>query len=102
MAAMGVLPSASDNSIGTSISLISRLNTLPVRTPVNASPIPSRVWTHDSGTLWFATPSAEGSFILIFLPVYPGALPVHGVHRMTLCDHMYMTMRMRLTDMVTG
>jgi hypothetical protein len=24
------------------------------------------------------------------------------VHRMTLCDHMYMTMRMRLTDMVTG
>jgi hypothetical protein len=81
MAAMGVLPSAPVNSIGTSISLISRLNTLPVRTPVNASPIPSRVWTHDSGTLWFATPSAEGSFILIFLPVYPGALTVHASGR---------------------
>ena len=41
-AAAGVLPSASVNSVGTSNSLISRLNTLPARSPVNASAVPSR------------------------------------------------------------
>ena len=34
--------------------LFSRLNTQPMRTPVNASPSPSRGPTHDSGTVWFA------------------------------------------------
>ena len=28
--------------------------------PVNASRITSRSYTHDSGTVWFATPSLEG------------------------------------------
>jgi len=44
-------------------------------TPVNASTPPSRAAPHDSGPSWFAIPSMWGSFILSFLPVYPGALP---------------------------
>ena len=30
----------------------------PMRSPVNASPIPSRVSAHDSGSMRFATPSS--------------------------------------------
>ena len=37
--------------------LISRLDTRPVRAPVNASPQTLRITTHDSGSSWFATPS---------------------------------------------
>ena len=37
--------------------VISRLNSPPARTPVNASPAPSRTPTHGSGPSWFATPS---------------------------------------------
>jgi Isochorismatase family len=35
---------------------VSRLNTQPMRTPVNASSRPSWASAHDSGTVWFATP----------------------------------------------
>ena len=35
---------------------LSRLNTRPARSPVNASPLPSRATTHDSGPLWAANP----------------------------------------------
>jgi hypothetical protein len=34
--------------------LFSRLNTQPMRTPVNASPSPSRGPTHDSGAVWLS------------------------------------------------
>jgi hypothetical protein len=44
-----VLPSASDNSVGAPEFLISRLDTLPACTPVNASPPPLRTTAHDSG-----------------------------------------------------
>jgi len=37
----------------------SRLDGWPMRTPVNASPPPSRATAHDSGPLWFATPSVQ-------------------------------------------
>jgi len=43
------------------VSSISRLNTQPARYPVNASPLPSRTTTHDSGLTWFATPSLGGT-----------------------------------------
>ncbi len=36
--------------------LLSRLNTRPARSPVNASPLPLRTTTHDSGPVWLATP----------------------------------------------
>ena len=55
------------------VSVLSRLNTRPARTPVNASPLPLRATTHDSGPLWLAMPSTCGSFIHCTLPVYPGA-----------------------------
>ena len=42
---------------------LSRLNTRPARTPVNASPSPLRTTTHDSGPLWAANPSTYDSFI---------------------------------------
>ena len=52
---------------------ISRLNTRPVRSPVNASTPPSRAAPHDSGSLWFATPSTHETFIHNTLPVLTGA-----------------------------
>ncbi len=48
---------------------ISRLNTRPVRSPVNASSPPSRAAPHDSGPLWFATPSTYETSIHYTLPV---------------------------------
>lgn len=52
---------------------ISRLNTRPARTPVNASPASSRVHTHDSGPPWLARPSTYDSFIHNTSPVLTGA-----------------------------
>ncbi len=37
--------------------ILSRLNTQPACDPVNASPTPSRLPTHDSGPMWMANPS---------------------------------------------
>jgi hypothetical protein len=42
---------------------LSRLNTRPARTPVNASPLPLRAAPHDSGPLWAANPSTYDSFL---------------------------------------
>ena len=53
--------------------LLSRLNTRPARTPVNASPLPLRATVHDSGPSWAANPSTYDSFIHYTSPVYPGA-----------------------------
>ena len=64
-----VWPSALFHSVGTSKPMISRLNTSPARTPVNASPPPLRTTTHDSGPSWVATPSTYGSFIHSSMPV---------------------------------
>jgi hypothetical protein len=57
------------HSVGVPGVVFSRLNTQPMRTPVNASPSPSRGPTHDSGTVWFATPSLEETRTLYSLPV---------------------------------
>jgi len=51
----------------------SRLNTRPVCSPVNASPVALRLPAHDSGSLWFAKPSMYGTFIHYLLPVLTGA-----------------------------
>ena len=52
---------------------ITRLNTRPARPPVNASPTPLRLLTHDSGPPWLAKPSTYDSFIHNTLPVLTGA-----------------------------
>ena len=51
-----------------------RLDGWPTRSPVNASPRPSRVTAHDSGSMWFATPSSWWTFTSYFLPALIGAL----------------------------
>jgi hypothetical protein len=53
---------------------ISRLNTWPARPPVNASLLPLRTKMHDSGSVWFATPSLYESFIHNTSPAFTGAL----------------------------
>ena len=50
---------------------ISRLNTQPVHSPVNASTPSSRPAPHDSGPSWFARPSTYETFTLNTLPVLP-------------------------------
>src|SRR5664280_549831 len=52
----------------------SRLYGWPVRTPVNASPPPSRTTAHDSGPLWFATPSVQWTLTTYSSPVSPAHL----------------------------
>ena len=46
------------NDVGTGDEVLSRLNGWPMRSPVNASPILSRVSAHDLGSMRFATPSS--------------------------------------------
>src|SRR5208282_3885953 len=40
-----------------------------MRSPVNASPRPSRATAHDSGSMWLATPSSRGTCTPYSLPV---------------------------------
>ena len=57
-----VLPSVPYDAVGPpKFILLSRLNIQPARLPVNASPLLSRTTTHDSGPIWFATPSLGGT-----------------------------------------
>src|SRR5437016_2405381 len=67
----------SKHSVGDPGVVFSRLNTQPMRTPVNASPTPSRVSAHDSGTVWFARPSLGETCTLYSLPV-SRRTPCHG------------------------
>src|SRR5438093_5789954 len=66
---------------------ISRLNTWPARTPVNASPSSLQTKVHDSETVWIATPSLYETFIHNTLPTFTGAsdglndLKIEGIRR---------------------
>src|SRR5215467_4179537 len=57
------------HSVGTQNETLSRLNGWPMHSPVNASPWPSRTTAHDSGPMWIATPSSQGTCTLYSLPV---------------------------------
>jgi hypothetical protein len=46
------------HGVGTQDETLSRLNGWPMHSPVNASPRTSRATAHDSGPMWFATPSS--------------------------------------------
>jgi hypothetical protein len=52
---------------------LSRLNTWPALSPVNASLTALQLQTHDSGPMWVANPSSYGTFIHYFPPVFTGA-----------------------------
>src|SRR5450432_1739138 len=69
MSPPAVLPSVSCHGVGTLIAVISQLNTLPARAPVNASMAASRLATHDSGSGWLAMPFLCDSFIHYSTPV---------------------------------
>jgi len=69
--------------------LISRLNTQPVPSPVNASTPSSRTTPHDSGPLWFAIPSTFETFTHTTLPIFTGTLqqdrtPIVFIHLLEL------------------
>ena len=51
------------------LTCISRLNTWPARTPVNASAMALLPPPHDSGPMWLATPSSYDSLIHDTLPI---------------------------------
>ena len=63
------LPPTSTASAPRCAAYVSRLNTWPARSPVNASPAQSPAPTHDSGSLWVATPSMFRTFIYCTAPV---------------------------------
>ncbi len=51
--------------------MLSRLNTRPARSPVNASTPPLRAAPHDSGPVWVASSLPYDSFIHYTSPVLP-------------------------------
>jgi len=53
--------------------LISGLNIVPARSPVNASPQPSPTTAHDSGPVWLAKPSLSETFTPSHHAGFPGA-----------------------------
>src|SRR3981189_1317264 len=57
------------HGVGTQYRKLSRLNGWPMHSPVNASLRPSRATAHDSGPMWIATPSSQGTCTLYSLPV---------------------------------
>ena len=73
VARRAVWPSVSWYDVGTPMAIISQLNTLPARAPVNASMAALRPTTHDSGSGWVASPFLYDSCIHDSAPVYPGA-----------------------------
>ena len=64
-----MLPSTVRTASAPGTILLSRLNGWPMRSPVNASPKPSRAPAHDSGPMRLATPSSWGTCTPYSLPV---------------------------------
>jgi hypothetical protein len=64
-----VLPSAHATASAPRTSELSRLNTQPTPSPVNASTHASRRAPHDSGSVWIATPSPRWTCTTYSLPV---------------------------------
>src|SRR5277367_5388005 len=73
MTHLSVLPSVILNTSAPGTILFTRLNGWPMRSPVDASPSPSRVPTHGSGPMRIATPSPWWTFTSYSLPVLTGA-----------------------------
>src|SRR6202034_1497356 len=76
IATWAVLPSAGRKASALR-SWFSPLNGWLTLSPVNASLRPSRVAAHDSGSVWFATPSPKRTFTSYLLPVSRRTRPHH-------------------------
>ena len=74
-----IVPSATPRASAPWSGGISRLDTQPVRTPVNASPEALRLPAHDSGPVWIATPSPYDSFIHYIPSIFIGAPAKAGI-----------------------
>src|ERR1700693_6401863 len=79
LALPSVWPSVLVDDVGTPVSFISQLDTLPACAPVNASRSALRLTAHDSGSGWLATPFLCDSCIHDSSPGYPGAPTIHFV-----------------------
>jgi len=66
---LAVLLSVNGTTSAPEMSPLSRLNGWPMRSPVNASLMPSRAAAHDSGSMRFATPSSLWTCTIYSLPV---------------------------------
>ena len=65
------------NGVGIRKKYLSRLNGWPMRTPADASDLPSRTSTHGSGATWLATPSSQWTSTFYSLPVSPAPLTLY-------------------------
>src|SRR6516225_4830593 len=65
----------------------------PMRSPVNASPIPSRASAHDSGSMWIATPSPWWTLTTDFLPVSRRTQTKEWVRKQVSCQDFVITIR---------
>src|SRR5215471_18595020 len=65
----------------------------PMRSPVNASPIPSRASAHDSGSMWIATPSPWWTLTTDFLPVSRRTQTKEWVRKQFSCQDFVITIR---------
>jgi len=74
LALLTVLPSAYRKTVGTLIWDLSKLNTWPIPTPVNASPDELPHMGHDSGTKRLTVLTLYGILIHTFVPTWPAHL----------------------------
>jgi len=65
----------------------------PMRTPVNASPVPSRMPAHDSGSMWVATPSPWWTLTTYFLPVSRRTQTKEWAQKQVSCQDIGITIR---------
>ena len=94
-----VLPSVPYDAVGPpKFILLSRLNIQPARLPVNASPLLSRTTTHDSGPIWFATPSLGGTCTRETYRF----VPAHRVVKKSPKRWMFVTLQRRLWYGIRG
>ena len=72
------------NVVGTRDILLSRLDSWPVRSPVDASPPSLRASAHDSGPMWIATPSSWRTCTDYSLPVSRRTAKESGHYRLRI------------------
>lgn len=85
-----MLPSRSENTVGTRKKEISELNGWPVLSSVNASAMTLLSPPHDSRSVWFARPSPYDSYIRYPKPILTGAFSLTPT---PACNHSLFTQK---------